>query len=124
MYTEYSKRVDGAFAKKVNEILHFLDTVQKSKPRCIKTKWGFVDLVGVMAIRNLTRLSAAAVAESYVEWEEERAEKMSDLPALAAARAGSRDRMLYDYITAFQREGALKKNLETRFRILNSILPR
>jgi hypothetical protein len=124
MYTEYSKKVDGAFAKKVNEILHFLDTVQKSRPRCIKTKWGFVDLVGVMAVRNLTRLSAAAVAESYVEWEEERAEKMSDLPALAAARAGSRDRMLYDYITAFQREGALKKNLETRFRILNLILPR
>jgi hypothetical protein len=124
MYIEYGKKIDGSISKKVNEVLHFLDSVQHSQPRCIKTKWGFVDLVGVMAKRNLTKLSAPAVADAYVNWEEERAEKMSDLPTLAKARTGSRARKLYDYITAFQREGAIKKNLETRFQILNSILPR
>src|ERR1700754_4319425 len=98
--------------------------MQYSQPRCIKTKWGFVDLVGVMDKRNLAKLSAPAVADAYVFWEEERAENLSNLPALAKARNGSRARNLYDYITAFQREGALKKNLEIRYRILNSILPR
>jgi hypothetical protein len=124
MYVEYSDDIDGSIAETVNEILHFLDSVQYSQPRCIKNKWGFVDLVGVMAKRNLTKLSAPEVAKAYVEWEEERVENMSDLPRLAKARSGSRARNLYDYITAFQREGAVKKNLETRFRILNSILPR
>jgi hypothetical protein len=124
MYLEYAKRVDGRVAKKVNEILSFLDRVQNAKPNCIKTKWGFVDLIGVMAKRSLTRLSANTVAEYYSAWEEERADKMSDLPTLAKVRKGSRSRKLYEYIAAFQKEGATKKNLEVRFRVLNSILPR
>jgi hypothetical protein len=124
MYLEYKAKIDAKFTEKVNAILDFLDRVQARKPGCIKTKWGFVDLVGVMDTRNLTKLSASAVTESYVKWEEERAAKMSDLPTLATARPGSRNRMLYDYITAFQREGAIKKNLEKRFHILNLILPR
>jgi hypothetical protein len=114
MYEEYSKRVDARFTKKVNEILSFLDRVQLSQPNCIKTKWGFVDLVGVLAKRNLTKLSARAIAEHYVEWERERAEKMSDLPTLAKVRRGSRARKLYEYIAAFQKEGATKKNLDVR----------
>lgn len=124
MYNEYGKKTDPAFVKKVNEILHFLDSMQDNKPRCVKTKWGFVDLVGVMAKRNLSKLSAAEVAESYSDWEVDRAENLSKLPTLAKAKSGSRARNLYDYITAFQREGGIKKNLATRFRILNQILPR
>lgn len=124
MYEEHSTRVNAEFTRKVNEILQFLNTVQHRQLHCIKTKWGFVDLVGVMAKRNLARLSATAVADSYVNWEEERAAKMSDLTIIAKARAGSRDRKLYDYITAFQKEGATKKNLDKRFHVLNSIIPR
>lgn len=124
MYEEYGERTNPSFSKKLNEILHFLDDVQDSEPRCIKTKWGFVDLVGVMAKRNLSRLSVPEVAQSYVAWEAERAENLSNLPRLAQARRGSKARNLYDYITAFQREGALKKHLEIRFQILDSILPR
>jgi hypothetical protein len=122
MYIEYSRKVDSGFAKKVNEILHFLDEVQKERPRCIKTKWGFVDLVGVLAKRNLKKLDPGSVADAYVGWEEDRAKMIGRLPELAAARAGSRNRMLFEYIGAFQKEGATKKNLETRFRVLNSIL--
>jgi hypothetical protein len=122
MYIEYSKGLDPKFAKKVNEILHFLDGMQLSKPGCIKTKWGFVDLVGVLLHRRLSTLSAPSFAKAYVEWEEERADKMSDLPALAKARTGSKARMLYDYVTAFQKEGATKKSLEIRFKVLNSVL--
>ena len=122
MYIEYGKKVDTAIIRRVNEILSFLDSMQRSQPNCIKTKWGFVDLIGVIAKRNLARLSAPALAASYVNWETERSEKMSDLPALAKARAGSRARKLYDYVSAFQKEGATKKNLEVRFNILNSVL--
>lgn len=124
MYLEYKAKIDAKHTKKVNAILDFLDRMQTRNPGCIKNKWGFVDLISVLSTRNLTKLSASAVAASYVKWELERAAKMSNLTALAAAKPGSRDRMLYDYITAFQREGAIKKNLEKRFHILNSILPR
>jgi len=124
MYIEYSKTVDSRATKKVNEILSFLDRVQHAEPDCIKTKLVFLDLVDVLAKRNLSRLSVTGIAEHYLEWERERAEKMSDLPTLARVRRGSRARKLYEYIAAFQKEGATKKNLDIRFRILNSILPR
>jgi len=124
MYHECSAGVNTSVIQKIDAILNFLNEMQQKIPRCIKTKWGFVDLVGVMATRNLTKLSASEVAESYAEWEEERAEKMSKLLILAAAPARSRNRMLYDYITAFQREGATKNNLNVRFQILNFILPK
>jgi hypothetical protein len=122
MYLEFGKSVDTRFAKKVNSILHFLDEMQTSRPRCIKTKWGFVDLVGVINSRRLSTLSAPAVAAAYVRWEEDRAEGMSDLPALAK-RSGARARYLYDYISAFQKEGATKRNLVRRFEILKRVLP-
>jgi hypothetical protein len=122
MYIEFGKSVDTKFAKRVNSILHFLDEMQTSKPCCIKTKWGFVDLVGVMASRRLSTLSASAVASAYVRWEQDRAEGMSDLPELAK-RSGARARYLYDYISAFQKEGATKRNLVRRFEILNKVLP-
>jgi Protein of unknown function DUF262 len=122
MYFEFAKKIDTGITRKVNEILSFLDNMQQSERDCIKTKWGFVDLVGVVAKRNLTRLSARAVATSYVQWESERLTKMSDLPALAQARVGSRARKLYDYVSAFQKEGATKANLQKRFDILNSVL--
>ena len=123
MYTDHATSVEATYSKKVNEVLHFMDKMQKHRPRCIKTKWGFVDLVGVLANRQLKTLSPAAVADVYAKWEEERAKNMPRLPDLAASRIGSRERIMFEYISAFQKEGATKKNLETRFRVLNSVLP-
>lgn len=123
MYVEFAKKVDPKYARRVNAILTFMDEMQAIRPRCIKTKWGFVDLVGVLANRSLSHLSATLFADNYVSWEQDRAAQMSDLPALASARSGTRARMLYDYISAFQKEGATKKNLQERFRILDRVLP-
>jgi hypothetical protein len=123
MYVEHANKIDPAFAKHVNAILHFLNRMQRCSPRCIRTKWGFVDLVGVLATRNLDKLDPRKIAKAYVNWEEERANKLARLRELAAAGPGTRDRMLFDYISAFQKEGATRKHLETRFLILDSIIP-
>lgn len=122
MYEEFSSNAHSTAAREVNAILHFLDQMQSQKPRCIKTKWGFVDLVGVLNNRGLQGLNASAFASAYVKWEDERAQKTSHLSELAAAKHGTRQRLLFEYITAFQKEGATKRNLQTRFRVLNTIL--
>jgi hypothetical protein len=124
MYQEYKARANTSATQKVDEILNFMNEMQLRRPKCIKTKWGFVDLVGVLATRNLSKLSAPDVADAYVQWEEERLTKLPFLSTLAVAKPGSRDGLLYAYITAFQKEGAIKKNLEQRYRILSFILPR
>jgi hypothetical protein len=77
----------------------------------------------VLGNRKLKTLDAVAFSDTYVKWEEERGKKLARLPELAASRSGSRDRLLFEYITAFQKEGATKKNLDARFRVLNAILP-
>ncbi|MEQ2005168.1 MAG: DUF262 domain-containing protein [Limisphaerales bacterium] len=123
MYLEHDANVDAAYSKQLNAMLHVMDAMQRHKAGCIKTKWGFVDLVSVLAGRNLKTLDANAFADAYSDWEVERAQKVGRLAQLAAARAGSRDRQLFDYITAFQKEGATKKHLESRYGVLNSVLP-
>ena len=123
MYHDHSRNVSPTYAKKVNGILHFMDQMQASEPRCIATKWGFVDLTGVLLSRSLSSLQAPTVANAYLDWENERAAKSRFLERLARARRGSRDQLLFDYITAFQKEGATKKNLNQRFRVLNKVIP-
>jgi Protein of unknown function DUF262 len=123
MYSEYAKNVPPTCAQKVNEILNFMNEMQKHAQKCIKTKWGFVDLVSVLEKRELQNLDAQAIVDAYVAWERDRAENLGRLSELAAAKSGSRDHLLFEYITAFQKEGATKRNLETRFRVLNSVVP-
>ncbi len=123
MFLEHKAAVDPAYAKELNAILHCLAAMQEHSLRCIKTKWGFVDLVGVLSNRKLKTLDVGAFTDAYVEWENKRAQNISRLAELAATKSGSRDRLMFDYITAFQKEGATKRNLDTRFRVLNTVLP-
>ena len=71
----------------------------------------------------LSSVKASKVASAYVDWENERAAKAPQLERLAGASKGSRDQLLFDYITAFQKEGATKRNLTQRFNVLNKIIP-
>lgn len=122
MYFEYASEIDPAYAKKVNEILSFMRQMEKAIPGVIITKWGFVDLVAVLGKRSLTSLDATALATKYQKWEFDRKQSMSIQDELAQANEGTRKKQLFDYIQAFQKEGATKRNLAVRAQILENVL--
>ena len=123
MYIEYKDALPSAVSGAVNEILRFMNAMQTGISRCISTKWGFVDLIGVLSQRTLKDVDPIEMAEAYVDWETERAAYASRISELASAPVKSKQRRLFEYISAFQKEGATKRNLEKRFLVLNSILP-
>lgn len=106
-------------AKKINEILKFMDAMQLSEQRCIATKWGFVDIYTVLSRNKLHQLTASHVAVNYVAWESARRSNTKLPERLIENRTPSKkDKDLYSYIMAFRREGANKSNLYKRANIL------
>ena len=122
MYHEFANTTDPTIEAQVFEILDFLDRMQEAVPGCITFKWGFVDLVGVLANRNLRQCDPIQMAEAYRQWEQDRKTHTPHLAELDKA-PGSRERHLFDYIISCQKDGAMRKNLQTGFRILDSVLP-
>lgn len=125
MYKDHAQLVDMATTSKVARILKFMYAMQGHSAKCIKTKWGFVDVYGVLSRTRLVGLKPAYVAQRYMDWEGRR-RKHSARPEALVSRSHSpcADRDLYKYLVAFQREGATKKNLSIRREVLASaILP-
>lgn len=106
----------GTTAKKLRKVLNYMSRVLKDRPPEMDIKWGFVDLyllVSRLMEEYDVRSREQEIEAFYVGFEVQR--RATDDPSeLLDAGHDDWDRDLYDYIEAFQREGAKRANIEKR----------
>lgn len=106
----------GPEAKKIKRVLNFLD---KSFPEVcpdLRIKWGFVDLYSLVSKCIDTYDISSRHSDFnkfYISFELSR-NSISDPSDLITSGPSPGQKDLYDYIQAFQREGATRGNLEIR----------
>jgi hypothetical protein len=116
MYEREQKfKIDGPQAKRIEKILNYMSRVLKPEPPEMDIKWGFVDIY--LAISTLEKEFVLKNREEdilnfYISFEKDR-RATKDLTDLISD-GDPWDRDLFDYIDAFVREGATKKNIGIR----------
>ena len=106
----------GPEAKKIKKVLNFLDKAFPEVCPDLKIKWGFVDLyLLVSRCLDVYDISARQTDfnKFYISFEYSR-NAAADPSELITSGSSPSHKDLYDYIQAFQREGATRGNLEQR----------
>lgn len=117
MYETYAGGVDVAVPREVSKTLHFMRQMEARNGGCIATKWGFVDLYGLISLAGAGGTSAAELSDAYVRFEHARQRALPNIKHLLTGR--KKDRDLYDYITAFKESGGLAENVTKRIEVLS-----
>jgi hypothetical protein len=112
-------------AKKIKRVLNFMDSAFPDVCPELKIKWGFVDLYWLISqcidMYNISNRHQD-FAQFYVSFETSR-NSVNDPSELLAPGHTQQQKDLYDYIAAFQREGANRPNIEIRSRVyINRLL--
>jgi len=109
--------VNGKEAKKIKSVLNYMSKVLQIETPEMNIKWGFVDLFlalsKLLETHDMKNLNAE-VRGIFVSFENER-RSVQDETDLLKGSAAQKD--MYDYIMAFQREGAKRDNIQTRFNV-------
>jgi len=101
---------------RVKSVLNRMGKVLSSQPPEMDIKWGFVDLYLAISVLDKTYIlngREGDICTSFVSFEQDR-RSVDDPSDLLVTGHDEWDRDLYDYITAFQREGNKKSNIEIR----------
>lgn len=109
--------LEGAVARRIKKLLRYMAKVLGDEPPEMDIKWGFVDLylaISRLESRYVLQDREKDLAAFYTSFEQER--RSVDDPASLIEESGRDDwdRDLYNYIEAFQREGAKRDNIQIR----------
>ena len=105
-------------AKKIKKVLNIMDKAFNEITPELRIKWGFVDLYSLISDieeEYVIQKKDNNFKDFYIEFENRR--NQIDDPTELIESDDQWNRDLYDYIGAFQRDGANKKNLEIRFEV-------
>ncbi|MET8856908.1 DUF262 domain-containing protein [Streptomyces sp. NPDC004579] len=124
LYEDHSFDPNGSVAKNCIRTLDFMGRVARISPGKIKTRWAFVDMYLALRVLlgeyDLTGREEEII-QSHLDLESERLEAAGSLEELLAgddAGTSDPDKVdLFNYISAFSREGATRRNVEARHRI-------
>lgn len=94
MYETYAGGIDEKIPRRVSKLLHFLRQMEVQNTGCIATKWGFVDLFGLISLAGANGMSAADLSNAYVKFERSRRDSLPNFKTLLTGR--NKDRELYD----------------------------
>jgi len=122
MIERFKDHVPAKEAKKVSQVLDYIHQMQVAYPRCIRTKWGFVDVFWLVSERRAALPAADVLARKYVQFEGRRRQHTAKpellLHTRGSASAPPRNRRLYEYIVAFKTSGGLADNVRRRHAVL------
>jgi len=113
----------SVYLKKVNKILIWMHETNKYAKGIFANKWGFVDSFWLLhnLYDKINSVNYKKFAYSLLELETIRKDYNSKQEELIEDKQSTKyDKDLYDYIEAFNRQGALKKNISIRFRVFNN----
>ncbi|MFE2426850.1 DUF262 domain-containing protein [Streptomyces sp. NPDC059373] len=124
MYKDQDFSPNGPVATKCTATLDFMARVARTGPGKLKTRWAFVDLyLALRILLNEYDLKGLErdILESHLVLESERVQASGSLDELLAQDdQGAPDPArvdLFNYISAFTREGATRRNVEARHQI-------
>jgi len=120
--TEAAFDIQEASAKKVKRTLNIMERVLKDSPPEMDIKWGFVDLyLAISSLDNDYVLTdrEADLLSFYLSFEAARRSALVRADASVLLQSGKTqwDKDLYDYIQAFEKDGAKKENIKKRHEI-------
>lgn len=109
---------EGPVATRTNQVLDYMVKILHSKPRAMNIKWGFVDLyLLVSQLLHRSNVNINGQEDSFLlmfEAFEQRRRSVEDPADLLDADNTESERRLFQYIEAFVRDGATKRNIERR----------
>jgi hypothetical protein len=121
LYQEYAKEVPLTSTKKVNLALNYLSAMLDSHKNCLRTKWGFVDIVNLYL--TTTGLPAPSIlASRFMSFEKERLKHTSDTSTLFDKDGNCTDLLILRYIEAFKLESGEPIQILDRLEILKKKL--
>lgn len=116
MYQDYQNfDPEGTTAKKVRRVLNYMAKVLTPHVPEMDIKWGFVDLYWLISrLMDEYNLNSreAEIQTFYITFEQRR-RNSEDIEELIKSD-DYLDRIMVDYLDAFQRSGATRKNVQTR----------
>lgn len=109
--------------KKVNKILDWMYEINEFSKGIFKNKWGFVDTFWLFHqnFNSIKNINSSQFAQNFNNFELKR-KKYNSKPEelIEEKKSPIYNKDLYDYIEAFNRQGALKKNILIRNRVFNN----
>lgn len=124
LYEDHPTNYDSAIARRTLETLDWLHKINQGAAGLIATKWGFVDLFWLLWRENgsIKTVDVDAFAERFRDFEEARRLHNAKPEVLLTHRP--KNRLLYDYIQAFNTSGALRERIEVRHSVVAKLFKR
>lgn len=126
LYIDFSEKKEdefGDYFKNARLVLKFMDNMNRHKKGIFKNKWAFVDTFWLLYrnLSNISKLDAKQMAETFVDFENERKKYNSAPEKLLKLKKHKYGKLLFDYIQAFNKEGANRDNIKTRANVFDEI---
>lgn len=122
LYLDNNIIIDGKFLAKVDKILDVMYDIDSESERRIVNKFAFIDIFNLLE-RNYNiwkKVNIKEIANRYDIFEDERLDNKQDPRNLIEKdNSSKKDKMIYEYILAFDYAGSEKENIETRYRVYN-----
>ncbi|MBB5036149.1 DUF262 domain-containing protein [Prosthecobacter dejongeii] len=123
LYKKHARHCSSALIQSVNRTLSFMADIQKHQTKSINTKWGFVDVFGVLNKNPAHRMKADKVAMRYKTFESKRRTAMREgIERLNVSDDPIFDPSLYRYIERFRLSAGTMAAVRERHQILTKHL--
>ena len=108
---------------KAEKVLKKMADINTNKKGIFKNKWAFVDVFWLLYknINSLDTINAKTFANIFIDFESNRIKYNSKPERILKLKNHKYGKNLFDYIQAFNKEGANKSNLEIRSKVFKEI---
>lgn len=126
LYIDFADKKEddfGEYFTKTQSVLEFMADINNHKKGIFKNKWAFVDTFWFLYRKhaNISKMNAKNMAETFVDFEKERRRFNSTPEKLLKLKKHKYGKLLFDYIQAFNKEGANRDNIKARANIFDEI---
>jgi hypothetical protein len=126
LYIDYADQKEESFLtyfKNAKIVLKLMGEMNEYKKGIFKNKWAFVDTFWHLYknIKSISKIDGIKMADTFIEFENERKKYNSEPEILLKLKNHKFGKLLFDYIQAFNKEGANKDNIKVRAEIFDKI---
>jgi len=129
MYQLYSDLADSPkedfiiYFKNAKIVLDKMKAINAIKKGIFKNKWAFVDVFWFLYknLKTISNIDNIQFASIFVDFEKERLKHNSKPEKVLKLKRHKYGKLLFDYIQAFNKEGANKANIEIRSNVFKQI---
>jgi len=126
LYLDYADEKEDSFSvyfKNAKIVLKYMSLMNNYKKGIFKNKWAFVDAFWYIYrnISHISKMDPIKMTDTFIEFEIERKKYNSTPEKLLKLNKHKFGKLLFDYIQAFNKEGANKDNIKVRANVFDEI---